>query len=447
MIGNFSQFISDNHLADKSSKTLLAVSGGVDSAVMADMFYKAGFSFGMAHANFQLRGEESERDEAFVRQLAEKYKVEIFIKRFSTSGYAKKKKISIQVAARELRYQWFEELLVKNGYDVVATAHHLDDQVETFLINLARGTGIAGLHGIPVKQGKIIRPLLFAWREEILDYAFDNQVSFVEDSSNITDKYTRNRIRHHVVPHLEKINPGFKKGLNETIKIIQETEIIYKQSITDTRNSILEKRGNNLVIPVHAFFSLDPIKAYAFELLSPFGFNLANIDNIISLKDAIPGKEVLSSTHRLVKDRNELIILPRIDIPCKSEYELNFSDLEKGFLYPADLSFEILDKKPENLKLPPDEALLDLEKLDFPLKIRKWKRGDAFVPFGMSKLKKLSDFFIDLKYSKIDKENQWLLCSGNDIVWIIGQRIDERYKVEKESLKILKIRVDTSRTS
>jgi tRNA(Ile)-lysidine synthase len=439
MLDQFKTFIRSRNLFTLQQKILLAVSGGIDSVVMTDLFYKAGFSFAVAHVNFQLRGEESARDESFVRQLAENYHVEIYVKQAATADYARKHKVSIQVAAREIRYAWFEELSVKQGYDLVATAHHLDDQVETFLINLSRGTGIAGLHGIPVRQGKVIRPLMFTGREEILAYAIENQLSFVEDSSNKSLKYTRNRIRHKIIPQLEKLNPSFKKVLNETIGNISDVEIIYKKAIEDIRNPMLEKRGDAVIISIKEFFGLDPIKAYAFELLSPYGFNLSNINDIIRLKNAIPGKEVLSDTHRLIRDRDELIILPRKDIAEVSEYEVNVVDLQKGIFKPVRLYFELIEKRPAELKIPTDTAFLDLEKLEFPLKIRKWRRGDVFFPFGMTGSKKLSDFFTDLKFSKIDKENQWLLCSGDKIAWIIGQRIDDRFKIDRNSKRILKL--------
>jgi tRNA(Ile)-lysidine synthase len=215
MFGDFISFIAKNKLAAESGRILLAVSGGLDSVVMTDLFHKAGFQFGIAHANFHLRGAESDRDEQFVRKLADKYDVEIFINQFDTISHARKNKLSVQVTARDLRYAWFDDVLLKHGYDCVATAHHLDDQVETFIINIARGTGIAGLHGIPVKQGKVIRPLLFTDRKEIEAYASENNLEYVEDSSNSSDKYTRNRIRHKIVPQLEKINPSFRKALRK----------------------------------------------------------------------------------------------------------------------------------------------------------------------------------------------------------------------------------------
>ncbi len=439
MLDEFTGFITDNLLFSKDSRILLALSGGVDSVVMTDLFHRAGYTFSLAHVNFQLRGDESDRDEQFVRKLAAHYQVEIHVSHVDTAGYARKHRISIQVAARDIRYQWFNELMVRHGYDYVATAHHLDDRIETFLINLARGTGIEGLHGIPARQGKIVRPLLFATRKQIEDHAKENRLDFVEDSSNRSLKYTRNRIRHKIIPELEKINPSFRKTLAETMHNISDAEMIYLQAIEDIRNSILDQRGNLITISLNKFFSMVPLKTLAFELLSPYGFNKSNIDDIVGLQEAITGKEVISPTHRLVKDRELFIIVPRHDLKLKKEYELNWNDLQIGIEVPVRLSFVVMDKIPASLKSPADVALLDLDKLQFPLRLRKWKRGDRFIPFGMVKPKKLSDFFTDLKFSKIEKENQWLLCSGDDIVWVIGKRMDDRYKVEPGFTRILKI--------
>lgn len=444
MLTEFLSYIRDNQLLKPDSATLLAVSGGVDSVAMCDLFHKAGFPFAIAHANFLLRGGESSRDEAFVKELAEKYKVRYFGKHFETAIYARSHKLSVQVAARNLRYRWFDELLVRHGFEFVATAHHLDDQVETFLINLARGTGIAGLHGIPVKQGRIIRPMMFATRKEIEQYARENELGYVEDSSNLSLKYTRNRIRHNVIPQLEKINPSFRENIRETIRNIREAEMIFKKAVADAEKSVSEQDECSVRINIERFFSLDPISTYAFKILSPFGFNLAQVKDIIGMKDSLPGKEVLSDTHRLVRDRDCFIVVPKNDIRELAEFEIDWKDLATGIKTPVELSFEIQDKLPARLKYPPAIALLDLDKLEFPLKLRKWKRGDRFIPFGMSGWKKLSDFFTDEKYSKINKENQWLLCSGSNIAWVIGCRTDDRFKVTTQSLKILKILVNQS---
>lgn len=441
MLDEFTGFITDNLLFSRESRILLAVSGGIDSVVMTDLFHQAGYNFSLAHVNFHLRGDESDRDERFVRKLAAHYQAQINVNHVDTAGYAKRYGISIQVAARDIRYQWFDELLRQQGFDQVATAHHLDDQVETFLINLARGTGIAGLHGIPVRQGKIVRPLLFATRKQIEDYANAHRLDFIEDSSNRSLKYTRNRIRHKIIPELEKINPSFRATLAETINNISDAEKIYLQAIEDTRNSIIDQRGNLITISVSQFFNLAPLKTLAFELLSPFGFNKSNIEDIIGLRDAVTGKEIISPTHRLVKDRELFIIVPRHDLKIKNEYELNRNDLQIGIDVPVKLSFVVMENIPASLKFPANVALLDLDKLLFPLRLRKWKRDDRFIPFGMSGSIKLSDFFINQKMSKIEKENQWLLCSGTDIVWVIGRRIDDRYKIHRETQKILRISI------
>lgn len=440
MHGNFITFVKKENLFQITDRTLLAVSGGLDSVVMADLFFKAGYKFDIAHANFHLRGNESDRDELFVKNLAEKYKVKVFIKHFETARFARKNKISIQVAARQLRYEWFDELMSELGYDRVATAHHLDDQVETFLINLTRGTGIAGLHGILPLQGRIIRPMLFTGRKEIEAYALEYKLDFVEDSSNLSLKYTRNRIRHKIIPQLEKINPSFIQDLTRTIGFVREAETIYRQAVEQKRKEIFVKSGDQIFIPSEKFFRLIPFETWAYELLSPFGFNHSNVIDIAGLEDSIPGKEVHSATHRIIKNRDTLIIAPVEKTGLEKTFLITLDDLAHGSVkFPVHFGFEILNKIPAEFADPAIAAYIDMDRLHFPLIIRKWNRGDFFYPMGMSKRKKLSDFFIDLKFSKFDKENQWLLCSGNDIVWIISHRIDDRYKVTKDLKSLLKI--------
>jgi tRNA(Ile)-lysidine synthase len=440
MLDDFTKFIRQEKLLNSADHPLLAVSGGMDSVVMACLFHKSGYHFGIAHANFQLRGEESVRDENFVRSLATKYNVPIHVKRFETKSFARKNHVSVQMAARTLRYDWFEELSVDQHYTCIATAHHLDDQVETFLINLARGTGIAGLHGIPVRQGKIIRPMLFSGRKEIEAYAKSNDLEFVRDSSNLSMKYTRNRIRLRVIPQLEHINPSFRQELMKTIDHIRDAEIIYRQTIEQKRREILQRHGDEFIIPADQFFSLKPLASWAFELLSPFGFNQANIKDITGLAEALPGKEVQSSTHRVIKDRDRLIVVPKGKTDMETTFLVSAEDLAlKSIKLPVNLKFEIHYEIPSEFADPSTTAYIDFDRLDFPLLIRKWCRGDFFYPMGMSKRKKLSDFFTDQKFSLIEKEKQWILCSGKNIVWIIGQRIDDRFKITPASRRVLKI--------
>jgi len=439
MLNDFISFIEENILIDPGTRTLLAVSGGADSAVMAELFFHAGLAFDLAHANFQLRGAESERDELFVRDMAVKYDVKVFVKHFETKKIARHNKTSVQLTARLLRYEWFDELMLKNEFDQVATAHHLDDQVETFLINMSRGTtGIAGLHGIPVKQGRVIRPMMFIGRKDIEAYILKNKLDFVEDSSNNSVNYTRNRIRHKIIPQIEKINPSFRKTLTDTIAHIREVEIIYRQAIEQKRKEIVITKGNQAYIALERFFNLVPLETWAYELLSPFGFNHTNIRDITGLAGSIPGKEVFSTTHRVIKDRENLVISLREKVGQKATFNITIEDIAFGIIKsPVSLELEIIHEIPAEFADPAITAYLDFDKLSFPLLIRKWQRGDFFYPMGMTQRKKISDFFIDQKFSLIDKEKQWLLCSGENIVWIIGQRIDNRFKITSSSNKTL----------
>ena len=440
MVNYFRNFISREGLFLASDHILLAVSGGIDSVVMTSLFHQAGFHFALAHANFSLREKESDRDETFVRALAIKYKVPVFVRRFETMTFARKSRISVQMAARTLRYNWFEELMNAENYAFVATAHHLDDQVETFLINLTRGTGIAGLHGIFPRQGRVIRPLLFAFRAQIEGYARDNGLEYVEDSSNLTDKYLRNRLRHKVIPQLERISPGFGRELTQTINFIRDAETIYRQAIEQKRKEIFFEKGDKIYIDADQFFKLKPLTNWAFELMSPFGFNFSNVMDIAGLENAIPGKEVRSSTFRLIKDREYLIIAELEERGKHPPIFISMDDLaQKSISIPVNLNFEIIEAVPTLYGDPGTTAYLDLDKLDFPLVLRKWQRGDFFYPLGMPHEKKLSDFFTDRKFSRIEKEKTWLLCSNKDIAWIIGYRIDDRFKITSSSKKILKI--------
>jgi tRNA(Ile)-lysidine synthase len=435
MVEEFKAFVIKNALLEKGDKTLITVSGGRDSVVLCELFYKAKFPFAIAHCNFQLRGKEANDDEIFVKKLASKYKVDFFSKRFETKTYSEKSKLSVQEAARVLRYEWFEEICNKNGFDFIATAHHKDDELETFFINLIRGTGIAGLHGILPKRGKIIRPLLFTGRAEIDVFVEKNKLQFREDSSNASDKYLRNKIRHKVLPLFEEMNPSFRNTLAEEIFRLSEVEKVYNHFIDVSKKQILKNNS----ISVSALKKSPFASVLLYEVLKKYQFNSTVAEEIFSSLDSESGKQFFSSSYRLVKDRGNLIITKRNLAKEKDVFSVLKSF--KSIAVPAKVGFSKV-KNSTQFKIPKDNkiACLDFEKLNFPLKIRKWKEGDFFYPLGMKKKKKLSDFFIDIKLSLPEKENTWLLCSGGDIVYVLGKRIDERYKVGKETKSIYLVR-------
>jgi len=435
MIEQFKNNILVHKLFQKKDRVILTVSGGVDSVVMAELFFRSGFNFAIAHCNFQLREDESSADEFFVKKISEKYKVPFFVNRFNTSEYANNKKISIQMAARELRYNWFEKLLEEQNYDYIATAHHQNDQIETFFINLLRGTGIAGLHGILPKQSKIIRPLLFATRDMIENYAKENKIIFREDSSNSSLKYQRNYIRHNILPHFKTISPDFENIMFENIDKIYQAEQVMNQYIEIKKKELIQADKNGIIININKLKELFPIKIFLYHFLNQYGFNNETIDNIIPILDTTSGKQFFSSTHRIIKDREQLIITQISNDSNEIDELLIYKDTN-NIKTPVYIDFRIT-KENEILKINTDRkwAYLDFDMLKFPLVLRKWKKGDFFVPFGMKGKKKVSDFFVDQKLSLVEKEQTWLLCSSEDIVWIVGYRINDRYKLTNKSRK------------
>jgi len=438
MIEGFLDFIEKNKLCGKSDHILLAVSGGVDSVVMAELFHRAAWNFSIIHCNFQLRGEASDSDEQFVRALAQKYNTPCFVKSFDTRKYATQHKLSIQQAARNLRYAYFEEIRKKEKINWIATAHHADDQIETFFINLFRGSGIKGLAGIPIKQQHIIRPLLFAFRAEIESFAGENRLEYRTDASNNENKYLRNKIRNLLMPQMETLSPSCRTTINTTISHLKNTEQIYRQHLTNIR--LLKKHKNGLItIDIPNLKKLQPSSHYLFEYISGFGFNSRVCDEICQSLDEISGKIFFSPTHRLVKDRDTLIIEKTPDSAACEEFVLE-EDIKK---IDTPVTLQFLKKNIAAFKTfttTSDVALFDKDRLTYPLTIRKWKQGDYFYPFGMNRKKKLSDFFTNNKLSVIDKSNAWLLCSGGKIVWIIGQRTDNRFKINKQTQNVLQVK-------
>jgi len=439
MLGKFNSFITSHHLCEKKDRILLTVSGGIDSVVMAHLFQQSGYTFAVAHCNFGLRGEESDNDEVFVERLAkEVFKTDFYSVRFNTEKYIKENKLSVQQAAREMRYKWFEEIRTEHRFDYIATAHHSDDQLETFFINLMRGTGITGLSGIPLKQNRIIRPMLFARRIEIEEYARQNQIAYRDDSSNQSDKYLRNKIRLKLFPLLEKINSSFRDTISQSIENLKSTEIIYEKYLSDLGLKETDEKGD-IRIPISRLKALEPGPHYLFELISEYGFNRSACADIYKSLEGIPGKQFFSPTHTLLRDREHLIIYPnQIIMDHSSEYLINSGVTEISD--PMHLKLKEI-KNTDDLTLNNGEnvAMVDLDRLTFPLVVRRWKEGDFFYPLGMKSKKKISDFFIDSKMSLKEKSETWLLISCNEIVWVIGRRIDERYKVRPRTNNVFVI--------
>lgn len=433
----FIQFIKENHLCQKGDKLLLAVSGGSDSMVMCDLFIRNGFNIGLAHCNFQLRAGDANRDENFVKQYAEKKYIPFFSIRFDTEAFSQKNKISIQQAARELRYNWFEQIRQQHQYTFIATAHHLNDNIETLLLNFFKGTGIHGLHSIPLKQGKIIRPLLFLSKKEILDYIDLHKVDFVEDISNLSEKYTRNYLRHQVIPALEKRFPHLIHQLGQNIERFKDAEQLYEQAIDLHKKKLIEERGEEIFIPVLKLKKSHPLSAVTYEIFKPYNFSFEQSQQIMRLLDSESGKVIRSKTHQLLRDRKWLILSPfEIKKPTHVLIEGSTQQVET-----QDLKLKFKKKAAENYVIPNDEnvASLDASKINYPLILRKWKHGDYFYPLGMRKKKKLSRFFIDKKLSLNEKEKVWVLESNQRIIWVVGLRIDERFKVTKATKEVLQV--------
>ncbi|MCK4631115.1 MAG: tRNA lysidine(34) synthetase TilS, partial [Bacteroidales bacterium] len=428
---SFTDFISRNQLLTGTDNVLLAVSGGIDSMVLANLFLKTDNTIGIAHCNFQLRGTESDNDEKFVREFAKNSNTLFYAKSFDTEKYAEEKKVSIQMAARDLRYEWFEKIRVTEGFDYIALAHNKNDILETVLLNIARGTGLKGMTGIKKKSGYIIRPLLSATRNEIVQYADDNDLSYREDSSNVKIKYKRNMIRHQIIPEFEELNPDFIDSFSQTINQIEEAYEIFENMVKKKKEQMVTEIGDKTLIDIYKLRNLSNKTTYLYEFLRPYHFPSQVIPDIIESLEGISGKQFLSSTHRLIKDRNHLIITPQ----KKDSTEKYYIDEEtKKLTQPIRLLFRKFTSKP-NLKIPhsPDIAWIDASILEYPLILRKWKTGDYFYPLGMQDPKKLSDFFIDEKLSLIEKESSWILTSGDKIVWVLGKRIDDRFRIGKQT--------------
>ena len=432
MLSKLETHLSENFSFLKGKKILLATSGGLDSMVMADLFQKMNFDIAIAHCNFQLRGLESFGDQNFIQEYAERNKITFFITQFDTENFAKDYKLSIQIAARTLRYDWFYELLETKNYDYLLTAHHLDDNVETFLINLTRGTGLDGLTGIPEQNEKIIRPLLIFSRDEIEDYAKENNIQWREDSSNASDKYLRNKIRHYIVPVLKELNPDFLSSFQKTQNYLQEVQNMVEDASIMIYQQVAKEIGNEIHFDLKKMKQLPNYKSYLYQWLNEYNFSAW--EDIYDLVDAQSGKQVFSNNFVLLKNRGFLILSEK----NKMETDIYFIQKnENEVKIPLNIS---IYKVNEILETNVNTIFVDEDKLQFPLEIKKWQEGDYFEPFGMhGKSKKVSKFFKDEKLSILEKQNIWILYSDNQIVWILGMRQDNRFKIENTTKNILKI--------
>jgi tRNA(Ile)-lysidine synthase len=454
LLQQFREYIDEHNLFHQKDKLLLAVSGGVDSVVLCDLCSQADFDFSIAHCNFQLRGEESEREETFVKSLGKKYGVEVLVKRFDTERYARESKKGIQEAARDLRYGWFAEVIGnwqlaigKSTHDsrlttsYLLTAHHADDNIETVLMNFCRGTGLQGLHGIPNKSRRIRRPLLNFWKQELLEFAKKNQLEFVEDSSNQNLKYSRNLFRNEVLPLLSKVYPEVKSNLRDNIDRFRAVGALYATLIIDLKKKLCKRKNNEIHIAVKQLMSYKNT-ALIFEIISDFGFTEKQVDEVIKLAESESGKfiQAPNSNYRIIKFRNWFIISPGSD--GKADTVL----IEEGMRNVQYSMFNFQLSIVSNCQLPTVDSIacFDLNKIEFPLILRKWKEGDYFYPLGMRKKKKVSRFFIDQKLSKTEREKTWVLEMNKKIIWVVGLRIDERFKITDKTKQILKISLEAS---
>lgn len=415
-----------------NNKILIATSSGVDSVVLCNLCNDLGLDFSIAHCNFSLRGEESDEDAKFAEALAKLLNVDFYLKKFNTISYKENSGLSTQMAARELRYKWFDDLLI--NYDCLLTAHHLDDQLETFLMNLSRGSGLGGLLGIPIMNKKKIRPLLSFSKNQIVNYARENNISWREDSSNLSNDYLRNEIRNNVIPEFKKSAPDLLKNFNKSLNYLKNSKSYIQEKINETSKKIIFDEGHQVKYDIKEILRLDNLKMYLFEFFHKFGFNqLTDIENILTSQS---GKQILSKTHRIVKDRDFLILeeisnMSFVSIDVRSD-AAQVDTIYGSLFFNLSLNFE--------KSVDPSSVYVDLGKLVYPLRVEVYSKGMEFIPFGMSGKKSLSKFFKDKKLSIIDKNRSLVLVNGNnELIWVVNQRMDDRYKITESTSRILKI--------
>lgn len=431
MLQKFQNHINSNFSFLKDKKLLVATSGGMDSMVLVHLFQKLKLNFAIAHCNFQLRGTESDGDENFVVAYAKQNDITCFVTKFDTENYSKSHKLSTQDAARNLRYNWFNEILEQEKFDYIVTAHHADDVAETFLINLSRGTGLDGLTGIPSQNGNIVRPMLPFSRAEIEIYVSENQLQWREDSSNASDKYVRNKIRHHIIPVFKEINDSFLNSFQNTLEYLNQEHALSNDAVQMVYEKVVSEENEQLTIDISALLRYKNYKAYLYQWLYKYGFSAW--EDVYNLVDSQTGKQIFSQNYILLKNRGFLMLTRIQNIENQQIKIHSITEIPK---FPLKLSLCNLSDISNQMK---NVIFVDENKIQFPLTIRKWKEGDYFYPSGMQGKKKVSKYFKDEKFSLFQKQDTWILESNNQIVWIIGYRADERFKVENTTQTTIKI--------
>ena len=437
-----SKYIQKHQLLSQHSTVIVGFSGGADSVALLHFLHQSGYICIAAHCNFHLRQEESLRDEAFARSFAAQFAIPFEKIDFDTNEYASRYKVSVEMAARDLRYEWFEKLRSKYQAETIAVAHHKDDSIETVLLNLVRGTGIRGLTGIKPKSGHVVRPLLCVNKEEILRYISDNGLEYVTDSSNLQDQYTRNKIRLQVLPLLKTINPSVEDAIQRTAENLFQTEQVYTATIEQEKEQVMTHHQGIATVDIEKILQSPSPEALIYKILTAYDFNNTVIEEVQQALDAQSGKMFYSPTHRLVKDRKDLIITPIKTSSSEVLYQGVITPATASLIEPVHMEISCHENTPDfQFRQSKQIAYFDKDKLQFPLSLRKWQKQDAFVPFGMKGKQKISKYFKDHKFSQVQKENTWLLCSGNDIIWIVGERADDRFRVDADSRVVYMISV------
>lgn len=440
LLQQFEEHLSKTNLISRKEMMIVGFSGGIDSVVLCHLLSSLGHELLCAHVNFGLRNEESDRDEQFVQTFCKDHQLECRVIHPDTRSMAENWNLSIQETARKIRYDWFHQLSEEKHGAKILTAHHADDNIETMMMFLLRGTGIHGLTGIPAKNGRIIRPLLPFTKNAIEEYAKQHALSWVEDSSNLTTKYTRNMIRNRLLPFMYELFPSSRQNLYDNLQRFEDAAKLYDQAVSVQKKKLLEYRGSDVHIPILKLLKSEPLATLLYECIKDYGFNAAQVNDVLDLCYAANGKYVASSTHRIIRNRRWLVIsgLRSMDASFHTidaqEVSIQF---EQGTLLLEFIPIEqhVLDRSPH-------VADIDRDKIKFPLLLRKWKQGDYFYPLGMKKKKKVSRFLIDQKLSLVEKEKTWIVESDKKIIWIPGMRIDDRYKITTSTREVIRFRFE-----